>query len=408
MSFEFFIGRRYLRARRKNAFISLITLLSTAGVALGVMVMIVVIAVMSGAESELRQRMLGVSSHLLIMRHSAPFSNYEKILNQIRTTPGVTAATPYIYAQAMLRTSSGISGAILRGIDPKTAGKVIKTLNNKNLKELSQDISDPKTMASIILGKELAANLKVKKGGLIFLTVPQAGSDSKSRIPAMKRFKVAGIYQSGLYEYDKSLAYISLEKAQKIIGISDIITGIEVNVKDIYKAGNIGNKIISNLGFSYIAQDWMQMNHNIFSALKLQKTVMFIILVLIILVAAFNIASALIMMVMEKTRDIAILKAMGATNQSIRKIFVYKGMVIGSIGTFLGMFSGFLLCFIIKKYKFIKLPPDVYFFPSLPISLEITDVVIIAASTMFICFLSTLYPSNKAARLNPVDALRYG
>jgi len=408
MSFEFFIGRRYLRARQKNAFISLITLLSTAGVALGVMVMIVVIAVMSGAESELRERMLGVSAHIVIMRHSASFSNHEEVLNSIIPTPGVTAATPYIYAQAMLRTASGISGAILRGIDPETAGKVIKTLDTETLKELSQNTPDSKTMPSIILGKELAANLDAEKGDLIFLTVPQAGSDSKSRIPAMKRFKVAGIYQSGLYEYDKSLAYISLEKAQEIMGISDIITGIEVNVKDIYKAREIADKIISDLGFSYLAQDWMQMNSNIFSALKLQKAVMFIILVLIILVAAFNIASALIMMVMEKTRDIAILKAMGATNQSIRKIFVYKGMVIGSIGTFLGMFSGFILCFILKKYKFIKLPPDVYFFPTLPISLETGDVVIIAVSTMLICFISTLYPSHKAARLNPVDALRYG
>ncbi|QTA79531.1 Lipoprotein-releasing system transmembrane protein [Desulfonema limicola] len=408
MSFEFFIGRRYLKARKKHAFISLITFLSTAGVALGVMVMIVVIAVMSGAESELRARMLGVSAHIIIMRHSASFQNYEQALNHIKKTPGVTAATPYIYAQAMLRTSSGISGAVLRGVDPETAGRVIKTLDAETLKQLSQNTFDSKNMPAIILGKELAANLKVKKDDLIFLTVPKAGSDSKNRIPGMKRFKVAGIYQSGLYEYDKSLAYISLEKAQEIIGVPDTISGIEVNVKDIYKAGDIADTIVSDLGFSYLAQDWMQMNKNIFSALKLQKTVMFIILVLIILVAAFNIASALIMMVMEKTRDIAILKAMGATNQSIRKIFVYKGMVIGSIGTFLGMFSGFILCFILKKYKFIKLPPDVYFFPTLPISLEITDIVIIAASTMLICFVSTLYPSHKAARLNPVDALRYG
>lgn len=408
MSFEFFIGSRYLKAKQKNTFISLITILSTAGVALGVMVMIVVIAVMSGAESELRERMLGVSSHAVIMRHSAPFTDYENILTRIKQAPGVTAATPYLYAQAMLRSASGISGAILRGIDPETAGEVIKTLRPELLEDLLQNTPQSKKMGSIILGKELAANLKVKKGDLIFLSVPKAGSDSRSRIPAMKRFKVSGIYRSGLFEYDKSLAYINLEKAQEIMGVSGTVSGIEISVNDIYKAGEISGSIVKELGFSYLAQDWMQMNRNIFSALKLQKAVMFIILVLIILVAAFNIASALIMMVMEKTKDIAILKAMGATNKNIRKIFVYKGMVIGCIGTILGIASGSVLCLVLKRYKFIKLPPDVYFFPFLPISLEWTDVLVIAASTLLICFLSTLYPSHKAARLNPVDALRYG
>ncbi|MFW5637243.1 MAG: FtsX-like permease family protein [Thermodesulfobacteriota bacterium] len=426
MPFEFFIGRRYLRARRKTAFVSLISLLSTAGVSVGVMVMVVVIAVMSGADSELKNRLLGVTSHAVILHHGGPFTDYRDPLETIREAPGVEAATPYIYTQVMLRSPKGIFGSVLRGVDPETAGRVIGTLDPTALQKLARSASDrsdaepisdtPGTegdasgplIPGILLGKELSASLGVGEGDLVSVVLPRGSGGSIGRMPVIRRFQVMGIYESGLYEFDKAMAYITLSDAQKMLRVEDTISGIEVRVEDVYKARAIADEIVSMLGFPYWAQDWMQMNRNLFSALKLQKTVMFIILALIILVAAFNIASTLIMMVMEKTRDIAILKAMGATDRSIKKIFVYKGMVIGGVGTLFGLLAGFILCLLLREYHFIELPTDVYFFSTLPVSLRAPDVLVIAASTLLICFLATLYPSHKAAKYNPLEAFRYG
>jgi lipoprotein-releasing system permease protein len=411
MSFEFFIGSRYLRTKQKQAFISLITVLSIAGVTVGVMALIVVIAVMTGFEYDLKSRILGVESHIVIMRHNGPFSEYRNILEHVEKTDGVEAATPFINSQVILRSSLSLSGAVLRGIDPNSADRVIKNLDKvslKNLKETDQRKSTSIAMPTIILGKELAKNLGVMQGDPVHLISPRGMISPIGHIPTMKRFKVAGLFESGMYEYDRSLAYIHIKDAQKILRMGDSVNGIEVRVNDIYNAKNIAGRIVKELGFQYWARDWMQMNQNLFSALKLEKTVMFIILALIVLVAAFNIASTLIMMVMEKTRDIAILKAMGATDKSIRKIFVFKGVVIGSIGTIFGVCLGFILCTVLKYYQFIELPGDVYYITTLPVKLELLDVVMIASAAMAISFLATIYPARQASKLDPVEAIRYG
>jgi lipoprotein-releasing system permease protein len=411
MSFEYFIGGRYLRAKQKETFISLITTLSIAGVTVGVMALIVVIAVMAGFESDLKNRILGIESHIVIMRHGGPFSDYHRILNQVVNTKGVEAATPFIYTQIMLRSSSGVSGAVLRGIDPESAGRVIKVLESSalmNMENKHQENNTNGAVPGIILGKELAKNLGLGMGDEVYLISSRGMISPMGYLPAMKRFQVVGLFESGMYEYDGSLAYIHLEDAQKILNMKDSITGIEVRVNDIYNARHIADKIVADIGFPYWARDWMQMNHNLFSALKLEKTVMFIILALIVLVAAFNIASTLIMMVMGKTRDIAILKAMGAMDSSIRKIFIFKGMIIGFIGTSLGVCFGFIMCKLLEKYKFIELPGDVYYISTLPVRLEALDVFIIAAAAMAICFVATLYPARQASKLNPVEAIRYG
>jgi len=411
MSFEFFIGSRYLKTKQKQAFISLITVLSIAGVTVGVMALIVVIAVMTGFEYDLKSRILGVESHIVIMRHNVPFSDYRNILEHVENTDGVEAATPFINSQVILRSSLSLSGAVLRGIDPDSADRVIKNLDKaslKNLKETDQRKSTSIAMPAIILGKELAENLGVIQGDPVHLISPRGMISPIGHIPTMKRFKVAGLFESGMYEYDRSLAYIHIKDAQKILRMGDSVNGIEVRVNDIYNARNIAGGIVKELGFQYWARDWMQMNQNLFSALKLEKTVMFIILALIVLVAAFNIASTLIMMVMEKTKDIAILKAMGATDKSIRKIFVFKGIVIGSIGTILGVCLGFILCTVLKYYQFIELPGDVYYITTLPVKLELLDVVMIASAAMAISFLATLYPARQASKLDPVEAIRYG
>ncbi|MBW2449668.1 MAG: lipoprotein-releasing ABC transporter permease subunit [Deltaproteobacteria bacterium] len=411
MSFEYFIGGRYLRAKQKETFISLITILSVAGVTVGVMALIVVIAVMAGFESDLKQRILGVESHIVLMRHDGPFSGYEKISQQINELNRVEAATPFIYSQIMLRSSTGVSGAVLRGIDPESAGSVIKILKNsvlQNLKHIERRENLKTFVPGIILGKELAKNLHVLKGDAVYLISSRGMISPIGYLPAMKRFEVVGLFESGMYEYDGSLAYINLKDAQKILNMKGSVTGIEIRVDDIYNARNVAKKIVSELGFPYWARDWMQMNRNLFSALKLEKTVMFIILALIVLVAAFNIASTLIMMVMGKTKDIAILKAMGAMDSSIRKIFIYKGMIIGAVGTLLGVCLGFIVCKLLEKYKFIQLPGDVYYISTLPVRLEALDVFIISSAAMVICFLATLYPANQASKLNPIEAIRYG
>ncbi|MBU4069043.1 MAG: FtsX-like permease family protein, partial [Proteobacteria bacterium] len=364
-----------------------------------------------GFESDLKSRILGVESHIVIMRHNGPFSDYRNMLEHVESTEGVEAATPFINSQIILRSSLSLSGAVLRGIDPDSADKVIKNLDKvslKNLKETDQRKSTSIAMPSIILGKELAKNLGVMQGDPVYLLSPMGMISPIGHIPTMKRFKVAGLFESGMYEYDRTLSYINIKDAQKILRMGDSVNGIEVRVNDIYNARNIADRIVKKLGFQYWARDWMQMNQNLFSALKLEKTVMFIILALIVLVAAFNIASTLIMMVMEKTKDIAILKAMGATDKSIRKIFVFKGIAIGSIGTILGVCLGFILCTVLKYYQFIELPGDVYYITTLPVKLELLDVVMIASAAMAISFLATLYPARQASKLDPVEAIRYG
>ena len=399
MGFELFIGGRYLRAKQRHAFISLITLLSIAGVAVGVMALIVVIAVMAGFEADLKSRILGGQPQVIVKRHGGAFSDYHKILKEIEQSEGVEAATPFILSQVMLRSKGGASGAVLRGIDPKTAGRVMTTLQQVNLPDSAANGSSGDTgtaIPGIVLGRELARNLGDVEGDVIYLI-------------SMKQFRVTGFFESGMYDYDQTFAYINIKDAQKLMRMGKSVSGIDIRVTNIYDARKIAQQISSKLKFPYWAVDWMQMNRNLFKALKLERRVMFIILTLIILVAAFNIASSLIMMVMGKTRDIAILKAMGATESSIRKIFVFNGMVIGTFGTILGLGLGLFLCFLLKHIDVHELAGDIYYFTtSLPVKLEFINVISIIVAALVICFLATLYPAQQASKLHPVDAIRYG
>lgn len=412
MAFEYFIGRRYLMAKRKQAFISLITILSVAGVMVGVMALIVVIAVMSGFESDLKSRILDGQSHVVLMRYGDGFDDYRETIKRVEAVDGVVAASPFIYSQVMLRSARGVSGAVLRGIDSATAGRVIPTLGRVTFKDDPDEGGVSASVAvtpGIVLGKELAKSIGVDTGDTVYIISPQGMLSPFGHLPAMRRFVVTGFFESGMYEYDGSFAYIRLPDAQQLLRMPSRVSGIEIRVKDIYQAREVADRIVDQLGFPFWARDWIQMNQNLFSALKLEKVVMFIILILIVLVAAFNIASTLIMMVMEKTKDIAILKAMGATDLSIRKIFVFKGMVIGIVGTILGMISGFILCFVLERYRIVELTGDIYYFTTtLPVKLEILDVVLIGSAALVICLLATLYPAVQAARLQPVEAIRYG
>ncbi len=410
MSFEVFIAGRYTRVKQKYAFTSLISFLSVVGIAVGVMVLIAVISVMSGAEKDLRSRILGVAAQVIVMRYGGPFTDYSQTMDKLESFENVEATTPFIYAQAMLRSAKGVSMATIKGVDPESAGNVIHNVNNLAIASLEKpDTHDPsiRSIPRITMGKVLADNLKLKKGDLVTLISPRGYATGAGLMPSMKHFELSGIFDAGMYDFNKSFALIHLKDAQALAGIGDAVSGVEIRTTDAFKAHDIAQKIADQLGFPYWVRDWMQMNRNLFASLKLQKIVMFIILILIILVAAFNIATALIMNVTEKTRAISIMKAMGATNRSIRKIFVMKGLALSSIGTAIGVILGFGVCLLLKNYQFIDLPEDIYYFSRLPVQIELLDVLVVVAATFLLCLLASLYPAHRAAKLNPVDGIRF-
>ncbi len=419
MSFEFFVGFRYLRAKRKQAFISVITFISIAGVTLGVMAMMVVLAVMTGFGKDIRSKILGANAHIRVMSRSGTLDEHQKAMATIEAVDGVEASAPFVLSQVMLRRGSHVSGAVLRGIDPSRAGRVVdleKSVKDADLRALTRrsgaDTDNEDSGGGppgIIVGKELSRSLGAYPGDQVYVVSPFGGSLTPvgGRIPHMKKFRVVGLFDSGMYDYDASFAYVSIESAQQLLKLGQAVHGIEVKVDDIYGVGKISSALLERLGSAYWTQDWMQMNKNFFSALKLEKAVMFIILALIILVAAFNIISTLIMMVMEKNKDIAILKSMGASSKSIMRIFMLDGLVIGVVGTVLGITGGSVLCFLLKRYQFVKLPSDVYYISTLPVRVQALDVALIALSAIAISFLATLYPSYQASRLDPAAAIRY-
>lgn len=412
MSFELLVSLRYLRAKRKQGFISVNTVISIGGVMLGVMAMMVVLAVMTGFGADIKKKILGMNAHIRIMSRTGTMSEPAALSKKIQSMEGVKAATPFIHTQIMFRSGSRASGAILKGVDPEQADEVLdfkSSTRSNGFQVLAEPSTETDTRAGVILGKELASALGVNRGDSLFAVSALGTSLTPfgTRVPHMKRLTVVGLFDSGMYDYDSSFAFVSIRSAQKLLRLDQAVHGIEVKIEDIYRADEISEKVLNLLGSGYWAQDWMQMNKNFFSALKLEKVVMFIILVLIVLVAAFNIISTLIMMVMEKRKDIAILKSMGATAKSIMRIFMMEGLIIGLIGTLLGLAGGGIICFLLQRYEFIKLPSDVYYISTLPVRVQGLDVILVALSAIAISFLATLYPSYRASRLEPVSAIRY-
>jgi len=409
--FEVFIAQRYLKAKRKQSFISIISVLSIAGVAVGVMALVVVIAVMTGAELDFRKRILGFQSHVTLMRSGGQFSDYEFVADVVKKVPGVKEVSPYISSQVLLRSAYGVSGASVKGINPNVSAKMIEGYDTeqliKTLGKHSQAKPDEVYVPPIILGKDLALNMGVDDGDIIYLISPKGMISPIGPVPSMRKYRVAGLFKSGMYEYDGFFAYLHIDDAAKALRMGDSVSGLDIWVDEIYNAAKLRIEIVDAAGMAFWARDWIQMNSSLFAALKLEKIAMFVILTLIVLVAAFNIASTLIMMVMEKTKDVAILKTMGATDRSIQKIFVFQGTVIGFTGTAIGTGLGIALCYILKTWKFIKLP-EVYAFAKLPVQLEFADVFVIACSAQLICFLATLYPAYQATKIDPVEAIRYG
>jgi lipoprotein-releasing system permease protein len=417
MKYEWFIGLRYLKAKRRQTFISIITVISIAGVTVGVMALIVVLAVMSGFEKNLKEKFLGTQAHIHLLKTTQEgMDHYEEVIKEVERVKGVVSAAPFIISQVMLSSESNVFGVVLNGIDPDRVGKVTDLARNmkagslRSLKEMGEG-----NLPGIILGVELAKRFSVSINDTIQVISPLGTMTPMGMMPKMKRFRVAGIFYSGMYEFDNTLAYISIESAQRFFNMGSRVTGIEIKTNDIYKAKEIGKEIQRRLGFTFWPQDWMDMNRNLFSALKLEKIAMFIILVLIVLVAAFNIISTLIMVVMEKNKDIAILKSMGAPSKGILKIFVIQGLVTGVAGTFLGTILGLGIAFnletvsgfVEKLFGFKFIPSDVYYIDKLPSQVNPLDVGLIIITAILISLLATLYPSWRASKLDPAEALRY-
>lgn len=405
--YQFFIALRYFKAKKRRRGISVNTLISIAGVALGVMALIIVLSVMGGFHEDLQKKILGINAHIVVLNYGGKIKNQEPLRDKVNKIQGVKNSSPFIYGQVMLSFGDRAQGIIVRGIEPDLetgTTDILEYIKEGGINELKERSSK---IPGIIVGRELSRNLGLFVGDEVKILSPLGDIGPLGMFPLMKKFRVTGIFEIGMYEYDSNLALINIRDAQDFFKYHDEITGIEVKVDDVYSSEEIADKITTTLGPPYYARDWMDMNRNLFSALKLEKLVMFIILALIVLVASFNIISNLIMIVVEKSREVAIIRAMGATSRGVMSIFMIHGLIIGIIGTVFGLAGGYIICQLLKTYKFINLPPDIYYLSYLPVKISLFDFVVVPITAIIISFLATIYPSWQAAKLNPVEPLRY-
>ena len=414
MKYELFIGLRYLQARRRETFISLITVISVLGVMLAVMVLNIVMGVMTGFEETLRDRLLGINAHVAVLRQGEPMREYEKVLERVQGMSDVVAASPTIYGQVMLTSGSRVSGVIVRGVDPERVNRVVdmqKYLVQGTLAGLKTQhpiqVEDREVLLpGIILGDRLANQLGLFLGSPVQIVSPLGTPTAIGVIPKVRRFAVAGILRTGMSEIDSTLVFMGLAEAQKFFELEGAVTNIELRIRDVDQSRRVADAIQQQLGFPYFAEDWTRLWPNLFTALQLEKTVYFLVLLLMVLIGAFNIISTLVMVVMEKKKDIAILRSMGATQQSIRKIFLLKGCLIGTVGTILGVILGLAGCMLIANYDF-NLPDGVFLIKTVPVRIYFSNVVLIACASFVVCLVASIYPARQAAKLDPVEVIRY-
>lgn len=413
MSWEFFVGLRYLRSRRSETFVSVITFISTLGVLLGVMVLTITLAIMTGFEEDLRARILGLHPHLRVVNKlgSGLIEKPDEIVATMKRDPRVEDAAAVVQSQMLVSSGDYLLGVFARGVDPSsgssTAGieryVVEGALSDLGVKVKSEDTELP----TVMIGRELADKLLITRGDTLRLMSPRFSASPMGAMPRSKRFVVAALFDSGMAEYDGALVFMGIEDARALFGVGPIATGIEARLREPYQAPEVAADLSALIGMPYWVEPWTEAHRNVFEALKLEKTAYFLILLLIILVAAFTIVSTLYMVVMEKRRDIAVLKTMGAHDASIARIFVLKGLLIGGTGTTLGALFGWLGCLALARYEIVSLPEGVFYVNTLPIRMEPENFVMVMAASMVICLGACLFPAWKAARVVPVDVLRY-
>src|SRR5215813_4801369 len=429
MNFELFIASRYLRAKRRQAVIGVITAISIIGVAAGVASLVIALAINNGFRQDLQDRLLGSSSHVNLLRvESDGIKKWRPLMEKLEKQPHVIAAAPAIYEQVLISRGPRARGAVLKGLIPRNEMRVsdllktirvgsVDALNDRADKNAQPQADQPDSISAvqdrvaamppIILGKDMADNLGASVGSVVLVTSPQGELTPFGMIPKYYRFRVAGIFNSGFYDYDYSWSFARLADAQRLFGIGDEISVLEFKVDDIYKAGEIGHELENAAGVGFMATNWMEQNKAIFRALRLERLVTFITIGLIVFVAALNILISLIMMVMEKTRDIAVLMSMGTRKAQVRNVFIAQGVLIGIIGTAIGLVLGYLLSWVGGHYHILSLTPEVYSIDYVPFAPRAADGIVVALVAIGISLVATIYPSWSASRILPAEALRY-
>ncbi|HSQ59780.1 MAG TPA: ABC transporter permease [Acidobacteriota bacterium] len=400
------IAFRYLRSRRRLHFITLVSLLAAGGVFLGVAALTIVLSVMNGFEDQVQRRIAGTNAHLAVLgAGDAPLPQGDAIPAAVREALPQATIAPFVYGKVMVASKASVDGMILKGVVPEREMRVTDILAHLAPAEGAFDGGD---LPGIALGQELALRLRVKRGDIILVSVPQEEPGGiLGGVPRTKRLRVSAIFESGLYEYDSSLGIVLLETAQEFYGLSGEVTGYQLRIPDLFQARERSRSLAEALGPSYRITNWIDLNRNLFAWIKIEKAVMFTILVLIVLVAAVNIVSSLVMLVLEKRRDIGVLRAMGVTPTGILKIFLLQGTMIGGAGTLCGLAAGAAVSYALGRWKLLQLPGEIYFLDTLPVKMEPLDFALVGLAALVICFLASLYPAWQAARLAPVQAIRY-
>jgi len=404
MRFELFVAKRYLTAKRKQAFISVITLISILGITIGVMALVIAIALITGFQEDVQDKILGATSHIMVSDLSGEgLKDYTGLMERIRGLKGVVSVTPVVYSQVLINGPSRSSGALLKGIDFGLEMKSSAWLRKLE----SGSVPQAGLQDGLLLGREIAFTIGAGPGDSVTVLTTASRLSPMGLFPKTKRFRVSGIFNTGLYEFDSSTALVPLETAQRFLGFEGKVTFLQVKISNIFEAENVGQRIKEGLPPLAYVTTWMELNRSLFSALKLEKNIMFLTITLIVFVAALNIIATLILMVMEKTRDIGILMAMGATARQIRRIFFLQGALIGIVGTTLGVILGLAWCWMANTFRLIRTPVDIYQISYVPFRLGGLDLILIIGVSLAISFLSTLFPSHRAAKTDPVVALKY-
>jgi len=408
LPYEIFISLRYLKTKKRYGTVSLNTFISIAGVVIGVATSIITLAVMTGFQGYFRDKILSAMPHVVVMDFTGTgVKDQQTLQSRVEKVPHVLATTPFIYGQSMLTTQDRMQGVVVRGIDPNTEPKVTELARNMIAGTLTELEDGQRRLPGIIIGEDLARKLGASVGDSVTMVNPLGEETPMGLIPKMKKFVVVGLFDAGMYDYNMTFVYIAIPDAQKFFDMQGRISGIQVRIDDVYKANTISAIIQRAAGYPYITRNWMEQNKNFFSALLLEKIGMSLILFVIIIVASFNIIGTLTMIVMEKNREIAILKSMGSSSQSIVKIFMFAGLAIGTVGTAFGVIIGYSAVTVITKTDIIMLPKDVYQVSHLPLAISGFDILFISLTALGISFLATLYPAWQAAKQDPVEVLRY-